>query len=142
MPDDPGRVGDTIEWMARASGDLRAARHVLAAEPPLLEDAMFHCQQSAEKAFKAFLVWHDQPFRKTHSIEEVGELCLALDETLKPHVDRAAPLTEFAWKFRYPGVAEEPSIEEARAALTTATDVYDAVLARLPDEARPPAIGE
>jgi HEPN domain-containing protein len=33
----------------------------------------YHCQQACEKALKALLAWHDVPFRKTHSLEEVGE---------------------------------------------------------------------
>jgi hypothetical protein len=32
----------------------------------------FHAQQAAEKALKAFLAFHDEPFRKTHGIEEIG----------------------------------------------------------------------
>ena len=31
-------------------------------------------EASVEKALKAFLSWHDRPFRKTHSIEELGRL--------------------------------------------------------------------
>ena len=38
----------------------------MAADPPLLEDALFHCQQAVEKVLKALLTWHDEPFRKTH----------------------------------------------------------------------------
>jgi HEPN domain-containing protein len=34
---------------------------------------VFHCQQAVEKSFKASLTFHDQPFRKTHSLEEIGE---------------------------------------------------------------------
>ena len=47
------------------------------------------------------------------------------------------PLTEYAWKFRYPGEPELPEIEEADAALALAREVYDAVLHRLPAEVRP-----
>lgn len=107
MPHDPARVAEAGAWLARSASDLRAAAHDLAAVPPILDDAVFHCQQAVEKAFKAYLAWHDQPFRKTHSLEELGEACLQLDATLRPFVDRAVPLTEYAWKFRYPGELEE-----------------------------------
>ncbi len=83
------------------------------------------------------LTWHDRPFRKTHSIEELGEQCLQVDPTLKGLIDRAVPLTEYAWKFRYPGEPEEPSQQEAEEALATARQVYAAIVARLPVEARP-----
>lgn len=68
---DPALVADTREWLRRAADDLRAA-------PPLLADALFHCQQAVEKAFKAFLTFHNQPFRRTHNLEETGAACLTL----------------------------------------------------------------
>ncbi|MFN2470227.1 MAG: HEPN domain-containing protein [Gaiellaceae bacterium] len=137
MPPDPVRAEEAGAWLARARADLRAADVDLAAEPPLPEDAAFHAQQAAEKALKGFLAWHDRAFRKTHSIEELGEQCLALDERLRGDVDRAVPLTEFAWRFRYPGEPEALGVEEAEEAVGVARALYDAVLALLPDEARP-----
>lgn len=137
MPHDPAHVAETRGWLVRASSDARAAEHELRATPPLLDDIVFHCQQVAEKSLKGFLTWHDRPFRKTHSIEELGEQCLQLDPTLKGLIDRAVPLTEYAWKFRYPGEPEEPSQQEAEEALGTARQVYAAIVARLPVEARP-----
>ena len=52
-------------------------------------------------------------------------------------MDRAAPLTEYAWKFRYPGEHEGPAREEAERALAIAREVFEEVLARLPRDARP-----
>jgi HEPN domain-containing protein len=140
MPHDPARVAETREWLQKASLDLRGARIDLEAEPPLLEDALFHCQQAVEKALKGYLAWHDTPFRKTHSLEELGVACEALDETLKAALDPAVPLTEFAWAFRYPGDYPTPTVEEARQGLTTAVSAVAAVVSRVPPEAAPPAL--
>jgi HEPN domain-containing protein len=137
MPSDPVLVAETRAWLSKASRDLKAARHGLAASPPLLEDVVFHAQQAAEKACKGFLCWHNVPFRKTHSLEELGEQCLDLDPTLRALVDRAAPLTEYAWRFRYPGEPEEPSREEAEEALAIAQEVFEAIQRRLPPEVAP-----
>lgn len=137
MPHDPELVGEVRAWLLKAANDLRAAEHDLTAEPPILGDLVFHCQQTAEKTMKAFLSWHDRPFRKTHSLEELGEQCLQIDPALKPLVDRAVPLTQYAWEFRYPGDPEEPTEVEARAALAVAREVYEAVLSRLPAEVGP-----
>jgi len=137
MKHDPVRLADTQGWLVRAAKDLRAAEHGLTASPPLLEDVVFHCQQAVEKAFMGFLTWHDIPFRRTHSLEEIGRQCVKIDHALKEPVDQAIPLSEYAWKFRYPGEAEEPTPEEAEEALTTSREVYDAVLASLPVEALP-----
>ena len=96
MPHDPALVEDTRGWLVKASLDLRAAQHDLEASPPLLADAVFHCQQAAEKALKAFLAWHDEPFRKTHNLEELGRQAAALDSSLGSLVDRAGGLTDYA----------------------------------------------
>jgi HEPN domain-containing protein len=61
MAVDPARAEETFAWLAKADEDLRAARVLIDVREPLLETAIFHCQQAAEKAFKAFLVWHDCP---------------------------------------------------------------------------------
>ena len=60
-------------WLHEAAYVLRAASHSLTASPPLLDDVVFHCQLAAEKALKGFLMWNNIPFRKTHSLEEIGE---------------------------------------------------------------------
>jgi HEPN domain-containing protein len=137
MPHDPARVADTKEWLARAADDLKAAELLLRASPALCSTAVFHCQQAAEKAMKGFLAWHDVPFRKTHDLEQIGEACLAIDSILKEIVDRAVPLTEYAWKFRYPGQPQSPSLKETEAAVTLARELYGAIVTRLPEEVRP-----
>ena len=100
-------------------------------------DVAFHAQQASEKAMKALLAWHDLPFRKTHNLEELGQQCVKLDASLKSVVDRVAPLTEFAWKFRYPGDSDEPSREEAEQALAAARSLYEVILTRLPLDPHP-----
>jgi HEPN domain-containing protein len=134
MPLDPALVAETRAWLIKAAQDIRAAEVAQAADPPLTADLVFHCQQLAEKAMKAFLTWHDRPYRKTHNLLEIGQQCVAIDPALEPVLRRAAGLTEYAWKFRYPGEPDEPSREEAEAALAIAREVYEAVRARLPGE--------
>jgi len=137
MPHDPILISDTRGWLFKAAHDLRGAEIDLADNPPLLDDVMFHCQQAAEKSLKGFLTFHNRPFRKTHSLEEIGEACLVIDESLAPIIDKAVPLTEYAWAFRYPGESEMPSMEEAQEAFKVAQLVHKDILDRLPEEARP-----
>jgi HEPN domain-containing protein len=94
------RAAEVREWLEKAMLDVRGARLDLAAVPPLIEDALFHSQQIAEKVLKAFLVWHDVVIRKTHSIEELGDAACKIEPALGPLVDEAVPLTEYAWAFR------------------------------------------
>ena len=116
---------------------MRSAEHGLTASPPLYEDVLFHCQQAVEKALKGFLALHDTPFRKTHSLEEIGQQCIAIEPAMKGLLDQAVPLTEYAWKFRYPGELEIPTKEEVQEALRIGREVYSDVLARVPPGARP-----
>jgi HEPN domain-containing protein len=140
MGADDARAQDVRAWLQKAALDLRAGAHGMSAgEAGLRSDVVFHAQQAAEKALKGFLAWHDVPFRKTHSLEELGCTCVSLDGTLRTIVDRAAPLTEYAWKFRYPGEPSEPSRGEAEHALRTARQVFEAVASRLPKDVRPSA---
>lgn len=137
MPHDPEKISEVREWLSKAAVDLRAAEHDRQAEPPITTEMVFHAQQLAEKSLKAFLVWHDQLFRKTHNLVELGEACCAVEADLEPLLRRAALLTEYAWKFRYPGEEEDPSLEEADQALALAREVHQTILGRLPKEAKP-----
>jgi HEPN domain-containing protein len=138
MPHDPELVAETRGWLQRAAHDLGAGAADLNVEPPFTGDAVFHAQQAAEKSMKGFLTWHRRIFRKTHNLTELGTMCVGMDATLDSVVARAAELTDYAWKYRYPGEPSEPDREEAESALKLAREVYDAVLERLPGEVRPP----
>lgn len=48
----------------------------------------------------------------------------------------SAVLTEYAWKFRYPGEPNEPAREETDGALYMARELHAAVVSRLPVELR------
>ena len=87
MPPDERRRADTISWFEKARKDIRCAEIDLAAEPPSTEDALYHCQQAAEKALKGFLVWHDEPFPRTHDLGKLGRQAVELDPTLEEPID-------------------------------------------------------
>lgn len=97
---------------------------------------LFHYQQAAEKAIKGFLTYHQEPFGKTHDLRELGKACVRREPTLAALLERAMPLTWYAWKFRYPGSPDEPTPEETREALDVARELVAALLIRLPDEVR------
>jgi HEPN domain-containing protein len=130
MQPDPVRAADTQAWLEKAAMDLRSAEADLGVTPPIVGDALFHCQQAIEKALKAFLTWHDEPFRKTHDLGELGTQCVALDDTLTALLRRAAPLTEYAWKYRYPGDVDAPSSDTALESVALARTVCQEVSSR------------
>jgi len=131
---EPEKAQEVRAWFQKAFNDLRGADIDLAASPPLIEDALFHCQKAAEKAMKGFLTAHDRLFRKTHDLDELGRACEDIDPTLPAVLVEARDLTVFAWEFRYPGGTSVPSEEEAQRALGTSRKVYEALLSRLPNE--------
>ncbi len=137
MPLDPEFVAETRAWLIKAANDLRAAELISNVEPPLAGDALFHCQQAAEKALKGFLTWHGRIFRKTHNIADLGRQVLEIAPDLEQVIRESGGLTDYAWKFRYPGEPAEPAPDEPRAALALARRLNDAILAELPGEVRP-----
>lgn len=65
MPLSP-KAEEAQSWLRKALKDLVAGKHDLKANPPLTEDVVFHAQQAAEKAIKAYLVWNEVRFKKVH----------------------------------------------------------------------------
>ena len=137
MQPDPVRAADTRAWLDKAAMDLRSAEADLGVSPPIVGDALFHCQQAIEKALKAFLTWQDEPFRKTHDLGELGMQCVALDGTLEALLRQAAPLTEYAWKYRYPGDVDAPEVGAAREAIALAQEVFAAASSRTVSDESP-----
>ena len=134
MQPDVRRRADTLSWFEKAQKDLRCSQIDLAAEPPAPEDALYHCQQAAEKALKGFLVWHDHPFPRTHDLGKLGNLVVELDPALEPLIEPIVEFTKYAWMFRYPGDVDEPSAFDAAAELEKTRAFVEALLAQLPLE--------
>lgn len=132
MADEPADeiAAEIAEWLARAEVDLRAAEVDLGAVPPLLGDAAFHCQQAVEKALKAFLTRHEHVFPRTHDLGVLAAACLEHEPSLEPILARSVGLSDFAWRFRYPGDDVDPprpevdeAVEVARAVVRTVEDL-------------------
>lgn len=132
MPPDPIRLEETAAWLSKSRKDLWRAETALNLDPADTEDSLFHCQQAAEKTLKAFLVWRDVPFRKTHDLVELARQCLDLEPALTTALQGLGPLTRFAWEFRYPDDSETPSVDEAESWVGKARELLQAIEARLP----------
>ena len=116
MTPDQLRYEETRAWLSRARSDLRAASLLIAGDANA--EALFHCQQAAEKALKTFLTFHERAFRKTHDLGDLSPQCLEIDDSLRLAVSQAEGLTQYAWQFRYPGTPYEPDSTEAQARTT------------------------
>lgn len=127
------------EWLMRADHDLRSARALAALADPLLDTAIYHCQQAAEKSVKAWLQGQDAPFPKTHDVADLVKRASELDAGFAQLENAAEVLTPYASAFRYPAGTSDPlpTREEFDEALAYAQTICDFVLNRLPKSARP-----
>ena len=106
------------QWMLKAKSDLKIAEDELKTENPATDAVCFHCQQVAEKAFKAFLSFHGIAFEKVHDLEYLKNLCLQKDDSFAKL--NIGDLSSYAVTVRYPDDFYCPSVEEAVCALKTA----------------------
>ena len=124
MTPEKSRRDEAARWLAQARKDLNAARLLASPEP---SRSVFHSQQAAEKAAKAFLAFCDVTFRKTHDLNELGGQCAALNPSLAPLFKEASDLNDYAVAFRYIDAPREPDESEAMVALATAGRAFEAV---------------
>jgi HEPN domain-containing protein len=110
---------------------LQLAERALSIPPALAAGAAYHAQQAAEKALKAFLAAHNQPFPFTHNLAVLLPLCQALDTAFLQFASVAATLTPFATQFRYPGGPLEPAAADAEQGLRDAVALVAFVRQRL-----------
>jgi len=134
MNPDDAKAGEAREWLDKASEDLASARVLVVSGH--YANALFFCQQAAEKSLKAYLTWHERPFRRTHDLEELGQACAVIDGAPLALIDEADVLSDYAWKLRYPGSPYVPDSAETEAMVALATSIFGEVRALLPENAR------
>lgn len=101
-------VSDPHDWIGKARQDARSARRLLA-DPPEMEVAAYHVQQTVEKAIKALLVARDIPYPRGKGSGHDLDVLARLIPATSPLSVRAlvlADLTVWATAFRYP--ADDP----------------------------------
>jgi HEPN domain-containing protein len=127
------------DWLTRASHDLRSSRALASLNDPLLDTAIYHCQQATEKSVKAWPQSNDDPFPKTHDLEDLVVRASGINPDFGKFAGAATVLTPYASAFRYPGGFDEPmpTREEFDEALQHAQAIYDFVLSLLPAGAQP-----
>lgn len=138
MPPEETRKKITVKWLEKCAKDLDVGRLLLEKGEAYFDFACFHSQQCAEKAVKAFLVWHNIPFRKIHDLVSLGALCLPIDSTLEETLRTTAVLSRYAVDARYPGEdGEEYTKEQTKEALIMAELVLKEIAKRLPADMHP-----
>ncbi|MBU0600632.1 HEPN domain-containing protein [bacterium] len=120
-------------WFKKADNDLKNARIVIEVEDAPIDTVCFHCQQSAEKYLKGFLIYHNIKFEKQHDLDYLIDLCCQIDSSFDSLRDIAENLTPYAVEIRYPtNPFYEYSVEEGREAIKIAEDIMVFVRKKLP----------
>jgi HEPN domain-containing protein len=116
-------------WFEFSRNDLKDAECLLKAESFL--SATYHCQQAAEKALKAYLVFKEHEIVKTHNLVMLGGLCKMFDQNFQRINRELELLNPFATKFRYPSEFDLPDKEETKFVIMQAKSVVNFVLKKI-----------
>ncbi|NLQ04453.1 HEPN domain-containing protein [Cylindrospermopsis raciborskii] len=127
------KYDEIAQWLLKSWRDLEAAKLLFNSEKSLLDLSVYHCQQSAEKALKAYLTYKDFVFGKTHNLVLLIELCSTHDSDFENLRDCGDVLTPYGTEFRYPGDLIEPERRDTQEAIDMAITVFSFVVQKLPD---------
>jgi HEPN domain-containing protein len=119
------------QWLAKADEDLETAKFLFASERSFFPAICFHCQQAAEKYFKAFLTWQQIEFPKTHDLGLLLSLIASTDSYLASSLAEVATLNPYGVDIRYPGDAPEITQDDTEEAMRLADKVKEAILSAL-----------
>ena len=136
---DEKKAALTKAWPTKARNDLDTARLLSDSPDPILDTAIYHCQQAAEKAVKGFLFFSGAKVQKIHDVEELVNAAKELDASFAAWLEDAATLTPLATAYRYPSEGDplDPPPAEFAEALSAASRIFAHVLSRIPAEVHP-----
>ncbi len=120
---------ETSRWVRKAEADLEGANDLARAGRQYYDLICFHCQQSAEKYLKAFLIERGVSFPKTHRLDDLLLLILPYEASLRKLRRGLVTLARYAVDYRYPD--ENATKREAVAALRQARKVRQQIRIRL-----------
>ena len=123
----------TAEWFEFANTDLATAEFLLAMRPQPLEIICYHCQQSAEKSLKAFLINNNIEPSKTHDLKLLCRMCQDSDNTFAEITNQCAHLTPYGVTARYPDELI-PDENMVKLAIIKAKEVYDFCVSKIKTE--------
>jgi len=121
-------------WLYKAKNDLKSALKLLDGDDPIMDTAIYHTQQCAEKALKGYLAFKRKPLKKTHDIELLVEICSAIDSDFEKLYDYSENLTPYATAFRYPDIYLEPDYDEVYEAIDMARAILKFVEEKITSE--------
>ena len=102
------------EWLNFAKEDLDTAKALLTGNFLFNRSICYHCQQSAEKDLKAYIIYLDLPLNKTHNQIKLVDQISELDKEIT-HLQQAVEvLTDYIVTTRYPDDSDLIADEESK----------------------------
>lgn len=95
-------MNNSKKWLEKAEADLSDA----SISQMSLDNRLYHCQQAAEKAIKAVLVFNEVEYPYTHDIGKLLEQVEATGIDFQEELREAVILTKYAVETRYPSMRE------------------------------------
>ena len=119
------------QWMQIANDDLLVADQLLNNDNFFGRSICFHCQQSAEKYLKAYIVFFDLDIIKTHDLAILINMLKENDFKILDFINAASALTPYAVSVRYPDDFELISKEEAKEAYKLAEEIKNYIQSKI-----------
>jgi HEPN domain-containing protein len=120
------------KWIQKAEEDFNTVKILLSNKEYAPSIVCFHCQQTAEKYLKAFLLNSGIDFPKTHDLLELlDNFILPVNSVFEELREEAIILTDYAVGSRYPDFLFNPTKEIAKEAYEAAIKVRKMILSVL-----------
>ncbi len=109
-------------WLFRANEDIAVIESLANLDLDYYTSTIcFHSQQAVEKFLKAFLIYHDIDFPKTHDLDFLLMECQKIDKSTFG-IDLKS-LTDFGVAIRYPDDFYIPGINETKEYIIIAKEI-------------------
>jgi HEPN domain-containing protein len=119
------------QWFAISARDLDSAKCLLNNMYPAPDEVIcFHCQQSAEKDLKGYLLFNNKKFDKIHDLPELLASCIAIDQEFSKFSKQCTFLSRYAVMPRYPNDIQI-SDDDAKSAIRFANSIKEFVLGKV-----------
>jgi HEPN domain-containing protein len=108
-------IKEVQEWHKIAAIDLKTAEYLKNMKPLPIEIICYHCQQSAEKYLKGYIVFYGIAPPRMHDLDELCKICLKYSNTFKNIADQCSDLTAYGVQPRYPMelILDEEDMQQA-----------------------------
>ncbi len=117
------------QWLLKAERDIDSAKLLI--DGKLYDTAIYHTQQCAEKALKAFIAFKNLPIQKTHDLVVLAKICEKLDASFDDVLNVTYILNGLDVEYRYPdGLDDEinqPEESQVKDSIGYAREILDFV---------------